>query len=225
MSLPLPFLFLFHFVTIPKEPCLVPSSCLTQTMRTFLLCSVVLMVVALAAAPPLGKRSRPEIKELRSKQQHTLHEEIDGVLDLPALHFNHYLHPRRTNKRGRYWLVVFYASWCHVCDELIEPLTQLANALHNDQEMYHHRKVLSIGKHDVTADEGVAHKYKVDAYPTVLFYDIADIDRVTRFEGKITYEALAAFIYEHTDHKIALPGSGGKRTDISPSASQEPEQE
>ena len=177
----------------------------------FLLLAVGMNTVGVEAAdPPKGKRKKSEVEKLKAEQKHTLHEAIEGVIDIPAQFFNTYMHPKKHNHRGRYWLVAFYATWCHVCDDLIDPLTKVAAAIHKDEAYAHHKKKLSIGKHDVTADEGVAHKYKVEGYPTILFYDIADIDRVTKFEGKVTYESLVAFINSHTNGEIALPSTSSQ---------------
>jgi len=174
-----------------------------------LLCALVSCV--LAARPPLGTKSLSEQMRLMEKRANRLHKPIDGVVDLKADFFDRYIHPKQHRNKSRYWLVFFYSSWCITCDEFLEPLTQLAQKLHErlpneDQIRIKQRDTprgqLSIGKHDATTTEVITMKYDVEGFPTLLLFDRDDANKRVRYEGEHTFDGLLDFIREHTDVRI-----------------------
>ena len=176
-----------------------------KAVCALLLVAFLSSMIVQAAAPPKGLRHPLEVKKHRAAQTHTLTEPIEGVIDIPAKYFKNFMHPLGDMVRGRYFIVLFYSSWCTSCQELVAPMTKLGAALHKDTEQHKHRKYLSFAKQDVTADEGVAHKYGVEGYPTVVFFDQEDVERVVRFEGEITYANVVTFLKQQTNGEIDLP--------------------
>lgn len=174
--------------------------------------AVLLSSVGLAAVPPVGSRSQSESKALHTDRKNTLHAPMRFVVDLKADYFDRYLKPHQhKERRSRYWLVLFYASWCLTCEEYATPLAEVAAKVHERWEHEHTivykqkelpRGQLSIGKHDTTFGDIIAIKYNVEGYPTLLLFDRDDDQKVTRFEGVPTSQNILTFIRENTDVKL-----------------------
>ncbi|CAJ1382235.1 unnamed protein product [Effrenium voratum] len=79
------------------------------------------------------------------------------------------------------WFVKFYAPWCGHCKRLVPLWEQLAAKLQGQ---------VALAKVDATAEEGLAYKYDVAGYPTLVL--IVDGERYN-FRGARTLEALEAF--------------------------------
>lgn len=168
--------------------------------------------LAFAAAPPHGSRSASESKALHEDRRNTLHKAMPNVVDLKIEFFDKYIKPHHWKEnRARFWLVLFYSSWCLTCQDYEEPLRQVAAKVHERWEHEHTivykqkelpRGQLSIGKHDTTYGEVVALKYGVEGYPTLLLFDRDDGKKTTTFEGLPTTENILKFIRENTDVKI-----------------------
>lgn len=145
-----------------------------------------------AAPPPKGKRAKPLAKDdPRRVHDHKLKDPIEHVHELTSTYFNQYLRPG-PGMETRHWLVVFYTSWCGSnCDELIAPLVQLAGVVHDAKK----KREFSIGKHDTTHDESVAHQFGIQGYPTVIFFHKeGDLTRRTVFQGERSLEGLLDFV-------------------------------
>lgn len=174
---------------------------------------VLLSTVATSAEMPSatkGKgtvRTAEEVETLRKEQVHTLHEKIPNVFDLTASNFEGLIHPHHKSKRDRFWIIAFYATWCHSCDALIQPLTELAEHIHHMDDRYH-KKFLSVGKHDMTPDDSIAKHYLVSNYPTILLFhsDVKAVNhRVVEFTGELTVPNLIRFLNENSEKKLGLP--------------------
>lgn len=164
-----------------------------------------------AAKPPTGSRSLSEQMDGHKNRKNALHAAIPNVVELKADYFDRYIKPKHHKVKTRFWLVIFYSSWCATCDEWIQPLTLLAQKTHEkglDEHLVQFKQrdlprgQLSIGKHDVTYSDVVALKYGVEGYPTVMLFDRDDETKVTMYEGDRTYEGILDFVREYTDVKI-----------------------
>lgn len=172
----------------------------------------VVVAAVLAAVPPRGTRSSSESKSLHESRQNTLHRKMPNVVDLKADFFDKYVKPHHWKEnRSRYWLVLFYSSWCLTCEDFSQPLRDLAEKVHERRDNEHTvvykslelpRGQLSIGKHDVTFGEVIAEKYGVEGYPTVLLFDRDDDKKITKFEGIPSTDALLQFVRTNTDVKL-----------------------
>jgi thiol-disulfide isomerase/thioredoxin len=180
--------------------------------------TVILAVFVAASAlvsgslPPHGSRSASESKALHEDRRNTLHKPIPNVVDLKAEFFDKYIKPHHwKEQRARYWLVLFYSSWCLTCQDYAQPLRDVADKVHARWEDEHQivykqkelpRGQLSIGKHDATYGDVVALKYKVEGYPTLVLFDRDDDKKITTFEGVPSAENILNFIRRNSDVKV-----------------------
>ena len=151
-----------------------------------------------------GSRSISEVEALYEHRKNNLHKKIKFVHDLTADYFDRYLKQNRFSKgRDRYWLVLFYSSWCTTCDEYTEPLREVADILHEREEGEERvvlrqktlkRGQMAIAKHDVTKDEAVATKYGVIGYPTLVLFDRDDEGKRTVYSGPRETDAILDFV-------------------------------
>lgn len=177
-------------------------------------CVAVVALCALltaAAPPPAGSKPKSEVLEGEKNRKNSLHLPLSNIIDLRGDYFDRYIKPKHHRQKTRFWLVMFYTSWCATCDEFKTPLEQLAAKINEKQPDEHliqfkqrdlPRGQLSIGKHDTTSTEVIAQKYGVEGYPTVLLFDRDDQNKITKYEGERSFEGLLDFIREHTDIKI-----------------------
>lgn len=165
-----------------------------------------------AAARVHGTRSLAESKSLQADRRNTLHLPIANVVDLKVDYFEKYIKPHaHKNQRNRYWLVLFYASWCVSCDEYVEPLTALSAEVFRKRDDEHTvvykqkvlpRGQLGIGKHDITVNEVLSLKYNIEGVPTLLLFDRDDDQKITKYEGAPTLDGFLAFLAANTDVKL-----------------------
>lgn len=149
-----------------------------------------------------------ESRAMSEARQNSLNKPMPFVVDLKAEFFDRYVKPHHwKQERSRYWVVLFYASWCLTCEEFVEPLRELAIRI-NDQprvdgdKLNALRRKISIGKHDVTYGEVIADKYNVEGYPTLLLFDRDNDAKVTKFEGVPTVENLIDFVNRNTNLRV-----------------------
>lgn len=157
-------------------------------MRTLWLIAFVVAAVH-SAQPPHG-RNRLADDHPQKQHDHLLGKRIAHVHDVQPTFLGHYLRPKRSPHRN--WVVVFYTSWCNVCDELVDPLGAAAGAF--DEQ----KTTLSFAKIDVTEDQGVAHKYGIDAYPAVVLFPKSDDEKHVVYEGAREAEGLLKWIFAET---------------------------
>jgi thiol-disulfide isomerase/thioredoxin len=174
-------------------------------------CIAAVALLSTAAPPPAGSKPRAEVAEGHQNRKNKLHLPIPNIVDLRSDYFDRYIKPKHHRQKTRYWLVLFYTSWCATCDEFVPVLRQLGEKVHEklaDEHLIQFKQKelprgqLSIGKHDTTSTEVIAQKYGVEGYPTVLLFDRDDQEKITKFEGERSFESLLDFIREHTDVKI-----------------------
>ena len=136
----------------------------------------------------------------RHTADHQLVLPIPHVTDMKAQYFQQYLRPPRTFK-FRYWLVVFYTTWCGVCDELVDPLREIS------AKLSHRKTELTLAKHNVSPNEAVAHRYDIKNFPTIVLFsnenDVQGNPKYVTYSGERTVAALSAFIRKETS--ILLP--------------------
>jgi thiol-disulfide isomerase/thioredoxin len=174
-------------------------------------CFAAVALLAAAAPPPAGSKPKSEVVEANNNRKNSLHLPIANVINLRSDFFDRYIKPKHHRQKTRYWLVLFYTSWCATCDDFVPALKQLSEKVQEKLPDEHlitfkqkelPRGQLSIGKHDTTSTEVIAQKYGVEGYPTVLLFDRDDHSKITKYEGYRSYDSLLDFVREHTDVKI-----------------------
>jgi protein disulfide-isomerase-like protein len=79
------------------------------------------------------------------------------------------------------WVVDFFAPWCGHCKVLAPTYKRLA-------ENRKINAVVSVAVVDATLNPGVADRFQVSAYPTILF--IRDGEQVSRWPGRFSHVCL-----------------------------------
>ena len=80
-------------------------------------------------------------------------------------------------------LVWFYAKWCGHCKNMLSDWDKLASEDNNSEKMIK----INVGEQGNSAQEALASKYNVSAYPTIA---IINGDNADEFEGERTYAGL-----------------------------------
>lgn len=142
--------FLFLLVTVTLSMMILAAASSTTTLMVS------------ATAPPHGHKPL-KANDPKLKHDHSLVKPIPHVFDVRAEYINHYLRPV-PSKENRMVLIILYASWCgDACDKWVPVLKQIA--LMTREAQIAHR--LTIIKHDVTQDDVIAHKLKVEGFPAI----------------------------------------------------------
>lgn len=167
----------------------------------FLFCCTLLAVAALlisATEPPHGHKAF-KANDPRLKHDHTLNEPIPHVFDVKADYLRHYMRPVK-GEENRMTLLILYSSWCgDACNKWVPILKQLA--LFTREAQIAHR--LTIVKHDVTKDEVIAHKLKVEGFPAIGLVEAAHHTEwdFKRYTGDADVDSVLAFLEQNSpDH-------------------------
>jgi hypothetical protein len=161
------------------------------TTNSFFSSSSRSIVEVSATAPPHGHKPLKS-NDPRHKHDHTLHEPIKHVYDVKAEYMRHYMRevPGHDN---RMTLVVLYTTWCGApCDAWVSVLGEIA--LRTREAQIAHR--LSIVKHDVTKDDVIAHKLKVDSFPAIGLVEAAHHSKweFIKYDGAAKADAVIAWM-------------------------------
>ncbi|GMH13318.1 hypothetical protein Nepgr_015159 [Nepenthes gracilis] len=90
--------------------------------------------------------------------------------------------------KNKYVMVEFYAPWCGHCQALAPEYAEAATDLKGEGEVV-------LAKVDATEDNDLANEYKVDGFPTILFF----VDgKHKQYTGQRTREAIVAWIKKKT---------------------------
>jgi hypothetical protein len=139
------------------------------SLKHFIFAATILMMLFVASSffvdavtPPHGVKPF-KASDPRLKHDHTLVEPIPHVFDVKAEYLRHYMRPVK-GVENRMTLLILYSSWCgEACNKWVPILKEIA--LYTREAQIQHR--LTIIKHDVTKDEVIAHKLKVEGFPAI----------------------------------------------------------
>ena len=163
-------------------------------MRTAVLLWCILAATVICVAPPHGRKVLPDDHPMHTAN-HSLALPIPHVSEIKPRYLNKYLRPKRTAPK-RFWAIVLYTRWCHVCDQFVDPITELASHYSEAKDR------VAWGKMDVTEDLGPAHKFGVDDFPTLALFDNEEIKISSKFAGERTVEAIKAWIETETSVRL-----------------------
>ena len=104
-----------------------------------------------------------------------------------------------SKKSGKPILVDFYTDWCGWCTRLDETTYQ------DDRIKLLGQEVIPVRLDAEGDSKALAEKYKIEAYPTLLFLDASgkEIERVTGYEDGDDFSAtMAGVLYEHRNAQL-----------------------
>jgi thioredoxin-like negative regulator of GroEL len=175
-----------------------------SSKNLFLLAAFIMTIALLigvtidAVTPPHGVKPL-KANDPRLKHDHTLKEAIPHVFDVKAEYLRHYMRPVK-GYENRMTLLILYSSWCgEACDKWVPVLKEIA--LYTREAQIAHR--LTIIKHDVTKDEVIAHKLKVEGLPAIGLVEAAHHTEweFKRYNGPADADSVIAFMEQNSpDH-------------------------
>ena len=120
--------------------------------------------------------------------QHALMQPIPSVTDATGKYFHHYVLPQKRNGVSPDWVIVFYTQWCGICDEVADPLREVAPKFRTDK--------LKFMKVDVSGDEGAGERLGVKSFPAVVFVRGGSLNAASHFEGERTVSNMQRWLSE-----------------------------
>ncbi|KAF9436197.1 hypothetical protein BGZ76_004581 [Entomortierella beljakovae] len=91
----------------------------------------------------------------------------------------------KIHKSGKAYFVEFYAPWCPHCQDLVPTIEKVGRDFRNDNKVV-------IAKIDATTERVSAKKYKIEGYPTILFFDTDG--SVHEYDDDRTERSMLAFV-------------------------------
>jgi protein disulfide-isomerase A6 len=106
------------------------------------------------------------------------------------------------------WLILFYAPWCGHCKAFHPEFEKVAKAT---------KGLFKIGAVNCEEQKDLAEKYKIDGYPTVLFFG-ADKTKTEEYEGDRQAKKVIDFLFKKakaiTEEKLKNTKKGDSKTDL-----------
>ena len=109
-------------------------------------------------------------------------------------------------KSDNLWLILFYAPWCGHCKAFHPQFEKLAKSV---------KGVFKIGAVNCEEQRELAEKYKIDGFPTVLFFG-EDKTKTVEYEGDRKAEKIVDFLLEKAKNVInnKLTEKKDEKTDL-----------
>jgi protein disulfide-isomerase-like protein len=122
---------------------------------------------------------------------------LAAVMDLTDVNFEHQTQASTGQTTGK-WFVKFYAPWCGHCKALVPVWKDLDERLQEDNP----QDGIIIAKVDATKETQVAKRFKVQSYPTLVYF--AD-RKMYPYAGDRNIDALYNFATEGYKTALANP--------------------
>ena len=94
---------------------------------------------------------------------------------------------KKVIKSNNIWLILFYAPWCGHCKAFHPQYEKLAKAV---------KGVFKIGAVNCQDERELAGKYKIEGFPTVLFFG-EDKTKTTEYEGSRKAEEIINYLLDN----------------------------
>ena len=95
---------------------------------------------------------------------------------------------KKVIKSNNIWLILFYAPWCGHCKEFHPEFEKLARST---------KGLFKLGAINCENDRQLAERYKVDGFPTILFFG-DNKDKFVEYEGDREADKIIDFLFEKT---------------------------
>ena len=115
-------------------------------------------------------------------------DEDTQVVQLNAENFN-----KEVIESDELWLILFYAPWCGHCKAFHPEFEKVAKSA---------KGLFKIGAVNCEDEKDIAQKYKIDGYPTVLFFG-DNKKKTEEYEGDRKAEKVIEYLFEKAK-KITL---------------------
>ena len=97
-------------------------------------------------------------------------------------------------KSDNLWLILFYAPWCGHCKAFHPQFEKLAKST---------KGLFKIGAVNCEENRDLAGKYKIDGFPTVLFFG-EDKNKTEEYEGDRKAEKIVEWLFDKAKNIINL---------------------
>lgn len=175
-------------------------------MRVFQsVCLIAALLLVLAAssiitatAPPHGHKPFRK-DDPRLIPNHKLSEDMEHVFDVKAQFLRHYMRQVKDTPHKMTLLVVYSSGCGEACDVWVPVLKEVA-LLMREAEIQHRFQII---KHDITRDDVMMHKLKIEAVPAIGLVEAAHHFhwKFVKYNGKPDVDSVISFIEQNSpDH-------------------------
>ena len=106
--------------------------------------------------------------------------------DSPVIQLNKENFEKKVIKSDKLWLILFYAPWCGHCKAFHPTFEKAAKAS---------KGLFKVGAVNCDEERDLASKYKINGFPTVLFFG-ENKEKTEEYEGKRDAKQILDFLFE-----------------------------